>query len=174
MPDTSVLPDVLGRNLALVFCGTGAGRKSAEVGAYYAKPGNRFWPTLHEIGLTPTLFDPRRFADVLKLGIGLTDIAKQHIGQDHEIDLAGVDAAGLSRKIRQFAPGILAFTSKKAASLFFAKPTGLIGYGLQSETIGATRIFVLTSPSGQARKYWDITPWRELAVAVAKGRCLPP
>ncbi len=133
MPDTSVLPDVLGRNLALVFCGTGAGRKSAEVGAYYAKPGNRFWPTLHEIGLTPTLFDPRQFADVLKLGIGLTDIAKQHIGQDHEIDLAGVDAAGLSRKIRHFAPGILAFTSKKAASLFFAKPTGLIGYGLQSE-----------------------------------------
>jgi hypothetical protein len=27
-------------------------------------------------------------------------------------------------------------------------------------------VFVLPSPSGQARKFWDIRPWRELAKAV--------
>src|SRR3546814_13773735 len=48
-----VLPDVLAPGLRLVFCGSAAGRKSAELGAYYAGPGNKFWPTLYEIGLTP-------------------------------------------------------------------------------------------------------------------------
>ena len=59
-----ILPDVLESGLDLVLCGTAAGRKSAEMLAYYAKPGNRFWPTLHAVGLTPrrlhTQHDPHR------------------------------------------------------------------------------------------------------------------
>jgi TDG/mug DNA glycosylase family protein len=164
------LPDVLGKNLLLVFCGTGAGRKSAELGAYYAKPGNKFWRTLHEVGLTPSRFEPRAYRNVLSLGIGLTDIAKEHIGQDAEIDRAGVDAAGLRRRIAQVAPAILAFTSKNAASLFLGKPTGAIPYGFQQQTIGPTRLFVLTSPSGAAGSNWDIAPWRELARAIRAVR----
>src|SRR3546814_7604122 len=54
-----VLPDVLAPGLRLVFCGSAAGRKSAELGAYYAGPGNKFWPTLYEIGLTPRHFRPQ-------------------------------------------------------------------------------------------------------------------
>ena len=48
-----VLPDVLAPDLRVVFVGTAAGARSAAVGHYYAGPGNRFWHTLHEIGLTP-------------------------------------------------------------------------------------------------------------------------
>jgi TDG/mug DNA glycosylase family protein len=165
-----VLPDVLRPGLAVVFCGTGAGRKSAELRAYYAKPGNKFWRTLYEVGLTPQRVAPHAYRDVPALGLGLTDIAKEHIGQDHEIDPAHVDAAGLRRRIARAAPAILAFTSKKAASLFLDRPTGTIAYGFQPETIGPTRIFVLTSPSGQAGSYWDIAPWRELARAAKAAR----
>ena len=161
-----VLPDLLADNLDLVFCGTGAGRKSAELGAYYAKPGNKFWPTLHKVGLTPTCFEPAAYRDLLGLRIGLTDIAKEHIGQDAEIDLKGVDATGLAQRIRACAPKILAFTSKNAASHFLGRPTGGIAYGFQKETIGLTRLFVLTSPSGAAGSGWDIAPWRTLARAV--------
>jgi TDG/mug DNA glycosylase family protein len=107
---------------------------------------------------------------VLSLGIGLTDIAKEHIGQDAEIDLAGVDAAGLRRRIARVAPAIFASTSKNAASLFLGKPTGAISYGFQQETIRPTRLFVLTSPSGAAGSNWDIAPWRELARAVRAVR----
>ncbi len=42
-----ILPDVLAPGLALVVCGSAAGTVSARVGAYYAGPGNRFWPTPH-------------------------------------------------------------------------------------------------------------------------------
>jgi TDG/mug DNA glycosylase family protein len=165
-----VLPDVLQKGLVVVFCGTGAGRKSAELKAYYALRGNKFWRALHEVGLTPARFEPHAYRDVLKHGIGLTDIAKEHVGQDDEIDIAHVDAAALRRKIAWASPAILAFTSKKAASFFLGKPTSAIRYGFQDETIGATRIFVMTSPSGQAGSYWDIGPWRELARAVKAER----
>jgi TDG/mug DNA glycosylase family protein len=162
-----VLPDMLEPGLLLVLCGTGAGRKSAEVGAYYAKPGNRFWPTLYEVRLTPRLLKPLEYRDVLKFGIGLTDIAKDHVGQDDAIDLALVDAGALAARISACAPAIMAFTSKNAASLCLGKPTGRIDYGFQPENIGPTRLFVLTSPSGAAGSNWSIEPWRMLARAVA-------
>ncbi len=53
-----VLPDLLAPGLDIVFCGTGAGAWSARVGAYYAKPGNKFWPTLYAVGLTPRRLQP--------------------------------------------------------------------------------------------------------------------
>jgi TDG/mug DNA glycosylase family protein len=165
-----VLPDVLESNLAVVFCGTGAGRKSAEVGAYYARPGNRFWKTLHAVGLTPRCVEPHEFRDVGAHGIGLTDIAKEHVGQDAEIDLQQVDAAALRKRIAACAPRILAFTSKRAASLFLGRPTGRIAYGFQQETIDGTRIFVLTSPSGAAGSHWQVGPWEELARAATAAK----
>lgn len=160
-----ILPDVLAPGLAIVFCGTGAGAWSAKVGAYYGKPGNKFWPTLHAVGLTPRLLAPAEYPLVLSFGIGLTDVAKEHVGQDDAIDLSLVDAAALHHKIEHFAPADLAFTSKKAASLALGRPTGTIPYGLQPDRIGRTRLHVLTSPSGAAGSYWSIEPWRALAAS---------
>ena len=48
-----VIPDLIRPGLRIVFCGTALGAASARAGAYYAGPGNKFWPTLHEVGLTP-------------------------------------------------------------------------------------------------------------------------
>src|SRR5580704_10816331 len=56
-----VLPDVLRPALKIVFCGTAAGTVSARRGHYYAHPQNKFWPTLHAIGLTPRRLDPSEF-----------------------------------------------------------------------------------------------------------------
>lgn len=165
------LPDVLAPGLAVVFCGTGPSRMSAAARAYYANPGNRFWRTLREVGLIDRAdFGPHDYADVVGYGIGLTDIAKEHVGQDDEIDLSHVDAAGLRAKIETYRPGIVAFTSKKAASLFLGRRTGSIGYGFQPDAVGVTRLFVLPSPSGLAGSYWTIEPWRDLAAAVAALR----
>ena len=167
-----ILPDVLEPGLDLVLCGTAAGRKSAELSAYYAKPGNRFWPTLHEVGLTPRRLRPEEYRALLEWRIGLTDVAKEHIGQDAEIDAALVDVAALHTRIAAVAPAIVAFTSKNAASYALGLPTGRIPYGFQAETIGPTRLFVLTSPSGVAGSNWSIEPWRTLAAAVAELRAL--
>jgi TDG/mug DNA glycosylase family protein len=161
-----MIPDVLAPGMRLVFCGTGPSRASAAARAYYANPGNRFWPTLHAIGLTPRRLTPAEYPRLAELGIGLTDIAKRHIGQDAELDPASVDAAGLRRRICRHRPGMVAFTSKMAASLCLGRSTASIAYGFAAETIGATRLFVLPSPSGLATSYWDIGWWRKLAAAV--------
>ncbi|SDU07391.1 G/U mismatch-specific uracil-DNA glycosylase [Stappia sp. ES.058] len=159
----TVLPDILPPGLDIVFCGTGAGRRSAEIGAYYAGPGNRFWWALAETGLTPGQLSPIAFRDLPAFGIGLTDIAKQHVGPDAELISGAADAKALTVKIADAAPRFLAFTSKRAASLWLNCPTVRIFYGVQGETVGSTRIHVLPSPSGAARGHWSLDPWATLA-----------
>jgi TDG/mug DNA glycosylase family protein len=102
---------------------------------------------------------------VLEYGIGLTDLAKLHFGADHELPHDAFDAVALKRKLARYKPAIVAFTSKNAAFGCFRRA---LAYGEQTERIGMSRVFVLASPSGQARKFWTIEPWRELADAVAR------
>ncbi|WP_049621792.1 mismatch-specific DNA-glycosylase [Frateuria defendens] len=157
---TPILPDVLQPGLALVFCGTAAGKRSAAEGAYYAHPGNLFWRALAETGLTPRRFAPAEYPLLPGLGIGLTDVAKRHSGNDDELPRDAFDAPALQAKIARHAPRLLAFTSKNAARAALGRA---VHYGLQAERLGATQLFVLPSPSGQARGRWDLAPWQRLA-----------
>jgi TDG/mug DNA glycosylase family protein len=77
------------------------------------------------------------------------------------------DPARFRLAIGQFAPQALAFNGKKAASVYLARPTKLIGYGRQAERIGETALYVLPSTSGAASGVWSIEPWRSLAADVA-------
>ncbi len=156
----TVLPDVLAPGLKIVFCGTAPGRESAERKACYAKAGNSFWPALQDVGLTPRRFSPEDYPDVTKHGIGLTDLAKHTFGSDADLKPGDLDARGLRAKVLKHKPCLLAFTSKNAAQAFLGRSCD---YGLQEETIGSTRLFVLCSPAGRARRFWDIEIWRRLA-----------
>lgn len=162
----AVLPDRLKPGLRLVFCGTAAGRLSALQQAYYAHPQNRFWKTLHQVGLTPRLFAPQDYPLLWGLGIGLTDIAKFTFGMDHQLppDALGSAAAdALRRRIAKAAPKHLAFTSLNAGRRVMGP--GAVA-GLQTERIGATQVWILPSPSPLAANHWDIGPWQALADAV--------
>lgn len=163
-----VLPDVLAPNLRVVFCGTAPGKRSARERAYYAHPGNYFWRTLFEIGLTPQRLQPAQFREVLDYGIGLTDVAKRHFGADHELPDDAFDAAALRRKLTRYQPHIVAFTSKNAARAGPGVKVALLEYGELGTPIAHSRVFVLPSPSGQARGFWDIGPWLELADTVRR------
>ena len=165
------LPDLLVPGLDVVFVGTAAGRRSAAVGAYYAHPGNRFWPTLHEVGLTPRLYQPHEFPDLVRLGIGFTDMAKLASGMDHEIAPEQFDVPRFEKAIARAAPRAIAFTSKKAASVFLRAPTGRLALGRQGRLYRRSEIFVLASPSGAATRYWTVAPWRDLAAFLGR---VPP
>ena len=162
---TDILPDVLAHGLTTVFCGSAAGPASARAGAYYAGPGNRFWQTLHETGFTDRRLAPSEFRKILRHGLGLTDLAKREFGVDAALPLDAWDTETLLRKIETFRPRILAFTGKRPARLFLRERFGadVADYGLQVQTVGETRLYVLPSPSGAARRWWTITPWRTLA-----------
>jgi len=153
----------LAPGLRLVVCGSAAGTRSAEVGAYYAGPGNQFWGMLHRVGLTPTRLRPADFRSVIGYGIGLTDIVKTTFGADSSLKQADFDREGLRRRIETFQPTVLAFNGKRSAATFFG---GSVVYGHQlGRDIGTTRIYVAPSTSGAARGFWDESLWRLVAEA---------
>ena len=160
-----ILPDVLRPGLRLVFCGTAAGKRSAAERAYYAHPGNLFWRALFEAGLTPRQLAPAEFPQLPDYGIGLTDLAKRHAGNDNELPRDAFDVPALIAKIERHAPRLLAFTSKHAARALLDRT---VSYGLQDKTIADTQLFVLPSPSGQARGHWSLAPWQALSDYVRK------
>ena len=156
-----ILEDLLRPELRLVICGTAAGTRSAEIGAYYAGPGNKFWRTIHTIGLTPHLIVPEDWRSLDTFGIGFTDMAKNHFGMDKDLPAGCFDAGRLRAAIEEVQPRTLAFNGKAAARAFFG--SGPIGYGRHEETVGKTAIWVLPSTSGAASGAWSIGPWQELA-----------
>jgi TDG/mug DNA glycosylase family protein len=163
---TPVLPDVLQPGLIVVFCGTAAGTVSARRGAYYAHPQNKFWRTLYGTGLTPRLFEPDEFASLPEFGIGLTDIAKHTSGMDNQLprgSLARAATDALRARIMVCAPCILAFTSLAGGRRVLGSKAS---FGAQMQSIGATRLWVLPSPSPAAHWNWDATIWSALAVEV--------
>ncbi len=154
-----MLPDLLKEGLRLVICGTAAGETSAELGQYYAGPGNRFWQTLHEAGLTPRLLAPAEWKTLLEYGIGLTDLVKDQSGADRGIRFEG--GKELRRKIREYQPGMLVFNGKKAAKEYLQMPT--VVYGPLPHTIGTTKLFVCPSTSAAAKGSWDPRWWELMA-----------
>ena len=159
---SEVLPDLLRPGLRVVFCGTAAGTASAKARAYYAGPGNAFWKALHATELTPMQLEPAEFGRLPEFGIGLTDICKVLHGSDEEVGTVEFDVDGLREKVAAAEPARLAFNGKNAARGALERD---VRFGPQEEQIGGAEVWVLPSTSGAARRYWDIAPWRELALA---------
>jgi TDG/mug DNA glycosylase family protein len=85
---------------------------------------------------------------------------------DHKALNSPVDLVAFHEKIQQYRPKIIAFTSKKAASLFYGRPTKAIALGRQPPLEDFPIVFVLASPSGAASGHWSMQPWQELADSI--------
>ncbi|KRE18310.1 hypothetical protein ASE63_02865 [Bosea sp. Root381] len=165
-PEQPILPDILVPGLRVVFCGTQAGAASARRRVYYAGPGNKFWKTLHDIGLTPERLAPESFQTLPAYGIGLTDVAKLTSGPDTALRSVHFDCEGFTARMVASRPRIIAFNGKRAAQAILGPGPS---YGLQPSRLAASDIFVLPSTSGAASGFWSIEPWRELAAHLARG-----
>jgi TDG/mug DNA glycosylase family protein len=63
------LPDLIAPRLKVLFVGINPGLYSAGVGHHFARPGNRFWPVLHQAGFTERQFSPFEERELLKHGL---------------------------------------------------------------------------------------------------------
>ena len=142
------MPDILAPHLKAVFCGINPSVYSAAVGHHFARPGNRFWRALHQSGFTPHQIAPADDASLLDLGLGLTNVAARATvaAADLSADELRAGAPLLIEKIEQYQPRWLAILGIGAYRTAFGEPRAQIG--LQTRTIGATRIWVLPNPSG--------------------------
>src|SRR5688572_15862786 len=123
------LRDVIGPDLKVLFCGINPGLYSAATGFHFARPGNRFWPTLHAAGFTPRLFHPSENARLLELGYGLTNLVNRATAGAAELAPAELLAGGarLRAKIRRYRPRVVAFVGMGAYRAAFGRPTATLG-----------------------------------------------
>ena len=147
------IPDVIARDLDVLFCGINPGLYTAAVGHHFGRPGNRFWPTLHRAGFTPRLFSPHEQRELLKLGYGITNVvARATAAADELTNEELIEGAKiLARKVRRLTPRYLAIVGIGAYRTAFARPKAKMG--LQEETIGETKIWILPNPSGLNANY---------------------
>ena len=68
------VPDVIAPGLHVLFCGINPGLYSAATGHHFARPGNRFWPTLYQAGFTEELLAPADEEKLLSSGYGITNL----------------------------------------------------------------------------------------------------
>jgi double-stranded uracil-DNA glycosylase len=147
------LPDVIAPDLDILFCGINPGLYTAAVQQHFGRPGNRFWPTLHKAGFTPRLFSPSEQYELLKLGIGITNVVARATAAADALTREELIEGGrtLERKVRKYKPRYLAVVGVGAYRTAFGRPKAKLG--LQEETIGETRVWVLPNPSGLNANY---------------------
>lgn len=158
---SNVLPDLIAPNLRILFTGTAVRSASARAGSYYAGPGNAFWPTLHAVGLTPRPLAPSEYQGVLNFRIGLTDVCKVVSGSDQEVGGDRFDVQRFQALVEANRPRIVAFNGKRSATVVLDRS---VSYGRQPDALADAAAWVLPSTSAAARRYWDISVWRQLAV----------
>ena len=60
--------DLIDYNLKVLFCGINPGIWSGATGFHFAKPGNRFWKTLHAAGFSDRLLHPSEEHELFENG----------------------------------------------------------------------------------------------------------
>src|SRR5260370_35218317 len=71
-----LVPDLIAKNLIVLFAGINPGLYTAAIGRHFGRPGNPFWPALHAGGFTPRLFSPFENALLLDLNFGITNLVQ--------------------------------------------------------------------------------------------------
>jgi TDG/mug DNA glycosylase family protein len=165
------LPDVIARDLDVLFCGINPGLYTAAVQQHFGRPGNRFWPTIHKAGFTPRLFHPSEQRELLKQGCGITNVVARATTAAAELTSADLieGARTLDKKIRRYRPRVLAIVGIGAYRTGFNRPRAKTG--LQEEMIADTRIWILPNPSGLNANYRPaelVALYRELKEWITK------
>ena len=147
------LPDVIGPDLRVLFVGINPGLYTAAIGHHFGRPGNRFWPVLHQSGFTPRQLSPFEERELLSLGLGITNFVARATASAAVLSPGELraGAAELERKVGEFRPRFVALVGVQAYRVGFARPKA--GVGLQPENLCRAGLWVLPNPSGLQAHY---------------------
>ena len=147
------IPDLVAPDLKVLFCGINPGLYSGATGHHFAKPGNRFWPALHAGGFTPRVLKPWEEQELLTYGCGIINVVNRTTATAAELSNDELIAGGAKRRklVAKLKPRYLAIVGVGAYRVACDRPKAT--FGLQPETIGATKIWVLPNPSGLNAHY---------------------
>jgi TDG/mug DNA glycosylase family protein len=145
--------DIIAPGLKVLFCGINPSLYSAAVGHHFARPGNRFWPTLYAAGFTDRLFSPFEDRELLENGYGITNVVERATATAAEVEESEFIKGGraLERKVRRFGPKVIAVLGVSAYRTAFRRKEAAVGR--QEETLGGATVWVLPNPSGLNAHY---------------------
>jgi double-stranded uracil-DNA glycosylase len=147
------LRDIGGPGLEVLFVGINPSLRSAQVGHNFARPGNRFWPTLYAAGFTPRLLSPEEDGLLPSFGLGVVNLVSRPTRAASELTAAELRAGGvrLEATVRAWAPRLVAVVGVVAYRAAFGRPDAVVG--LQEEQVGGRPVWVLPNPSGLNAHY---------------------
>jgi double-stranded uracil-DNA glycosylase len=147
------ISDLIAKDLIVLFAGINPGLYTAAIGKHFGRPGNRFWPALHDGGFTPRLFSPFEESLLLDLNFGITNIVERATARADELTDDELRAGGrrLQAKVRRWRPTVVAFVGIHP----YRVVSGIkdAGVGLQKPLFGGSHAWVLPNPSGLNAHY---------------------
>jgi TDG/mug DNA glycosylase family protein len=147
------LPDLIKKDLTIIFCGINPGLKSALDGHHFSGRSNRFWKVLHQAGFTPHEIEPLHDATILDFGYGLTTAVERATTRADELakEEFANSIEAFKTKMTRFKPKYIAFLGKPAYMAFSGKKQ--IEWGYQTEELCGAKVWVLPNPSGLNRGF---------------------
>jgi TDG/mug DNA glycosylase family protein len=154
---TKRVPDLLAKDLIVLFAGINPGLYTAAIGHHFGRPGNRFWPALHAGGFTPRPFSPFESALLLDLGFGITNVVERATARANELTDDELRAGGkrLEAKVERWRPTVVAFVGIGPYRIVSGIKDARVG--LQKDLFGGTHAWVLPNPSGLNAHYQPST-----------------
>ena len=151
--DGLTIPDLIAPNLRVLFCGINPGRYSGATGRHFARPGNRFWPTLYAAGFTDRLLTPWDGDAMLAAGLGITNLVERTTATAAELGPAEIREGGrrLLATAERYRPAVVAILGVSVYRVAFDRPKAAIGP--QEDRLGPSGLWVLPNPSGLNAHY---------------------
>jgi len=147
------IPDAIGPDLRVLFVGINPGLYSGATAFHFARPGNRFWPTLYGAGFTPRLLAPDETEALLGLGLGITNLVNRTTATAAELTDAELRDGALRLRAtnNRYRPRAVAMLGVDAYRRAFGQPTATIGP--QPDGLGPSELWILPNPSGLNAHY---------------------
>ncbi len=147
------VPHLVAPNLRVLFCGINPGLYSGATGHHFARPGNRFWPALHQAGFTDRQLSPFEERELLKHGYGITNLVSRTTATADELTKEEFVAGcrQLRSRVKRYKTRILAVLGVGAYRTAFDRPKATLGP--QEQMLEQTHLWVLPNPSGLNAHY---------------------
>jgi TDG/mug DNA glycosylase family protein len=144
----TVVPDLVGPGMRVLLCGINPSLWSGAVGLHFATPGNRLWPVLHGAGWTTRRLHPSETAEVLRAGLGITNLVARATARADELtdDEVRAGLPAVEALARAWQPRWVAFLGMTAYRTASGRRKAVVGP--QPETLGGAGVWLLPNPSG--------------------------
>lgn len=171
---SATLPNLLRDALDVVFVGINPSLYSVAQGHYFARRTNRFWPCFSRSILSETArralgvarLEPEHDRTLLEFGFGFTDVVKRATARASEVPLLEFieGVSRLTTELQRHRPRVACFhgvTGYRHVLRAFDPTAAVPVLGAQTLCIGATRCFLVPSPSGANAHFTpaDQTRW---------------